>query len=403
MQPVFIYDAVRTPRARAKPNGALHSLTSLQLLQPLYQALRERTGFEPGHINDVILGCVSQYGEQAGNIARASVIQAGWPDHVPGMTLSRFCSSSLDAICVAMDRIGSGHAQQIIAGGVESMSRVPMQSDQPAWMLDFSEENPTRWVPIGICADLIATLEGYSREDLDRHALESQRRAQHASTAGYFDKSLIKIATDNGVVSRDENIRSDSSLQDLASLPPAFAQLGVAHFDARLLAEFPQLNQIEHQHTVANAPCMADAASAVLIADRSLAEQSGEQPRARLIAHRSYCGPVEMGLTGGTECATRLLQDQGLQAGDVDLVEFNEAFAGPTMKFIKDMSLSAEQVNVNGGAIALGHPMGATGGNLLGMLLDELERRDAKMGMVVICGATGSGTALLLTRATDQA
>ncbi|MBT8114728.1 MAG: acetyl-CoA C-acyltransferase [Arenicella sp.] len=399
MQAVYIYDAVRTPRAIAKDHGALHRLSPLELLKQLSVALQQRTGLDPADLDDVVLGCVSQFGEQAGNIARAAVINAGWPDHVPGMTVARFCSSSLDAACVAFDRIAAGSNQLIVAGGVESMSRVPMQSDQPQWMMDFSPHNATRWIPIGICADLIATQQGYSRKDLDNFALQSQQRAQYASEAGHFDRSLIPMRLpDGGTFNRDETIRGDTTLDKLASLPPAFAELGENVFDERLLILHPQLKCIDHQHTVGNAPRMADAASLLLIGDQSFGNNSSITARAQMLGHCSYCGPVEQGLTGGARAARKLLDRHNIKAADLDLVEFNESFAGPTLKFIEDLKLTADKVNVNGGAIALGHPMGATGGNLTGMLLDELERRDQELGMVVICGATGSGTAMLVRR-----
>ncbi len=398
-KPVYIVDAIRTPRGVAKEGGGLNSLASIELISQLLAALTERTALTPQQVDDVFLGCVSQYGEQAGNIARASLLYAGWPHNVPGLSLNRFCSSSLDASCLAADRIASGTASIMLAGGVESMSRVRMFSDIPAWMTDAALMEKTGLVPLGESADLIATLEGFSRADLDQYALQSQQRAQLASESGRFDKSLIAMRTADGqLFDADQTIRPQTTLQTLEQLSPAFAGPEMAELDQRVLSGYSEIENIDHQHTAGNSPAMADAASLLLIANELSASALNVAPRAEIIGFKSYCGPVELGLTGGFESAQRLLKSQSMTIDDIDLIEFNESFAGPTLKFIQDMGINDSKVNVNGGAIALGHPMGATGGILIGTVLDELERRDQEIGMVCICGASGSGTAMLIKR-----
>ncbi|MFT5573377.1 MAG: acetyl-CoA C-acetyltransferase [Cryomorphaceae bacterium] len=399
MTPTYIYDAIRTPRGKAKKDGALHHVHPYELLKQLYSALESRNTLNPADIEDVLLGCVSQFGEQAGNIARASLIYAGWPDHVPGLTLNRFCSSSLDATAYAADRISCGRTSAMISGGIESMSRVRMMSDQPQWMTDPEWLQKVRGFPLGIGADLLASQEKFSREELDHYALQSQKRALHAQDNSFFNKSLIAIDTPSGeIVNRDQAIRGGISLEELAGLEPAFTDMGKAGMDDRALEHFSQLSVIQHQHTAGNSPGMVDGASMLLLGNASFADRLNKNARAEIIDYRSYCGPVEEVLTGGSAAASELLKRNKLDPADLDLVEFNESFAGPTLKFIRDFQLDHSKVNVNGGAISLGHPMGATGGMLIGTLIDELERRDKELGMVAICGATGSGSAMLLKR-----
>ncbi|NNC99983.1 MAG: acetyl-CoA C-acyltransferase [Gammaproteobacteria bacterium] len=399
MKTAYLYDAIRSPRGLAREQGALHQVTPFELLKQLYQALQDRSALRIVDVDDVMLGCVSQYGEQGGNIARASAVYAGWPDHVPGLTLSRFCSSSLDASCLAADRIAAGSCEVLVTGGVESMSRVPMLADKPSWMIDPEMVHKTRTVPLGNAADLIATEEGFSREVLDRYALQSQQRAKRAQTNGHFSDSMISIKRPDGVtVDQDEAIRGDTTMQQLATLEPAFAVSGARGFDAALLKLHPHLTAIEHNHTVGNAPGMVDGASLLLVGSKSLAARINARPRFEILGYRTCCGPVEKVLTGGILAAQQLLDQHKLTVQDLDLVEFNESFAGPTLKFIQDLGLDPECVNVNGGAISLGHPMGATGGVLTGMLMEELLRRDQELGLVAVCGATGSGTAMLIRR-----
>jgi acetyl-CoA C-acetyltransferase len=399
MTPTYIYDAIRTPRGKAKKDGALHNVHPYELLTQLYSALESRNMLNSADIEDVLLGCVSQFGEQAGNIARASLIYAGWPDHVPGLTLNRFCSSSLDATAYAADRISCGRTSAMVSGGIESMSRVRMMSDHPQWMTDPQWLERVRGFPLGIGADLLATQEKYSRQELDSYAQQSQKRALYAQRNGHFKKSLIPIQTPNGeTVDQDQAIRGDISLDELAALQPAFSQLGKTGMDERALLHFSELSEIQHLHTAGNSPGMVDGASMLLLGNASFADRLNRPARAEIIDYRSHCGPVEEVLTGGSAAASELLKRNKLSATDLDLTEFNESFAGPTLKFIRDLQLDHNQVNVNGGAISLGHPMGATGGMLIGSLIDELERRDQELGMVAICGATGSGSAMLLRR-----
>lgn len=397
MDKTYIYDAIRTPRGLAKEHGSLHSLTPMELMKQLYTALENRSAINPADVDDIMLGCVSQVGEQGGNIARASAVYAGWPDHVPGITVNRFCSSSLDAACLASDRIAAGNSQLLVTGGVESMSRVPMLSDKASWMTDPATIYKTRTVPLGNAADLIATQEGFSRKDLDQYAQQSQQRAQQAQDNGYFDPSIIAMKVKGaGPVTRDEAIRGSTTIDQLAELNPAFAKLGESGIDAELLKIYPELEAIQHHHTVGNAPGMVDGASLVLMGNLAVADRIDKKPLAEIIGYHSTCGPVPMVLSGGILAAEQLLKKQGFKANDLGVVEFNESFAGPTLKFIRDLNLDPATVNVNGGAISLGHPMGATGGMLIGMLVDELQRQDKELGMVSICGATGSGTAMLI-------
>jgi len=405
----YIYDAVRSARAIAKPHGGLHDISASELLKQLYSALKSRNDIPLQHIEDVILGCVTQYGEQAGNIARTSAIYAQWPDQIPGISVNRFCSSSLDAVCLAADKIRAGSNQMLVTGGVESMSRTAMFSDQPNWMLDPASIAANRTIPLGGAADFIATKEGFTRSDLDRYAIQSQQRAAQAIANGCFINSIVPIENpDMRIFDTDEAVRPDVTLEQLAGLEPAFAEIGKEWVDealrrytsnqSQLAHQLSSEFQIDHQHTVGNSPAMVDGASVLLIAKQTGTEILSSKPRAKILAHRSACGPVEEVLTGGIIAAQQLLDSLGMKNTDLDLIEFNESFAGPTLKFIRDMAFDPEIVNVNGGAIALGHPMGATGGNLISMLLDELERRDQETGMVSICGATGSGTAMIIQR-----
>lgn len=396
---VYIYQAIRAPRAKAKPSGALHQLHPYEILKQLYTALIDRTKLQPELVDDVLLGCVTQSGEQAGNIARASLNYSGWPSHVPGLTINRFCSSSLDATAYAADRIAAGRASMVISGGIESMSRVPMLSDQAQWMLDLALTETMNTFPLGVGADIVASLAGYSRDQLDSYALQSQQRAAKAQSQRRFEQSIVAIQCPDGTVAdRDQAIRADMSMSQLADLPSAFEQMSAGDLDQRALASFAELTQIDHQHTAGNSPAMVDGGSLLLLANAQAGETLAVPARAKIIDHCSLCGPSTEVLTGGTASAQQLLKRNKLRAADLDVVEFNESFAGPTIKFIEDLRLDPTKVNVNGGAISLGHPMGATGSNLLSMLIDELHRSDQQLGMVSICGATGSGSAMLIER-----
>jgi acetyl-CoA C-acetyltransferase len=395
----YIYDAIRSPRTRAKEHGGLHDLTPHELLEQLYDHLLRRTGLEPGLVGDIVLGCVTQHGEQGANIAKASALYAGLPDHVGGLTVNRFCSSGIDAITIAALKVGSGMEQAVIAGGIEMMSRVPMLSDQARAFTDAAFAARCRMLMMGSGADLIASLHGVSREQADAVALESQQRAAGARDNGHFT-SIVPI--DNPVrgstVTVDECIRDTLTADQLAALPPAFAELGASGVDAAQLAAYPQLDHIDHVHTAGNSPAMCDGAAVVLVGDENLERVLGHRPRARIAAATTAGSDPLQVLSGCVSATERLMREQGLSDGDVDLYELHEAFAATTVKARQDLGIHPDKLNVNGGVIALGHPMGATGAIMAGTLLDELERRGLQTGIVAASGAGGSGSALQLER-----
>jgi acetyl-CoA C-acetyltransferase len=393
----YIYDAIRSARTRAKESGGLHDLTPHELLSQLYDHLLRRTGLDPLLIGDVILGCVTQHGEQGGNIAKASALYAGLPDHVGGLTVNRFCSSGIDAIALAALKVAAGQERALVAGGIEMMSRVPMLSDQARAFTDPAFAARCRMLMMGSGADLIATLHGVSREQADAIALESQQRAAHAREAGYF-RSIVPVenAVKNLTVTEDECIRGAITLEQLAELPPAFAELGARGVDAAQLSAYPDLGEIQHVHTAGNSPAMCDGAAVLLVGDEALGEALGRAPRARIVAAAAASADPLQVLSGCVSAAQRLLREQALEADDIDLFELHEAFAATTVKAREDLGIDGEKLNVNGGVIALGHPMGATGAMMAGTLLDELERRGLRTGVVAASGAGGSGSALLL-------
>jgi acetyl-CoA C-acetyltransferase len=393
----FIYDAIRSPRTKAKDSGGLHDLTPQELLKQLYEHLRQRTDLNPDLIGEIILGCVTQHGEQAGNIAKTSALYAGLPSHIGGMTVSRFCSSGIDAISLAALKIGAGHEQAVIAGGVEMMSRVPMLADQARAFIDPAFAAQCQMLMMGSGADLIASLYDVSRGQADAIALQSQQRAARARDEGYF-ASIVPLQNPdkNLTVTRDECIRGDMTIEQLAGLPAAFAELGTKGVDQAQLAGHPQLEAISHIHTAGNSPAMCDGAAVLLIGDAALANTLGRKPRGRILgAATASTDPLQV-LTGCVSATERLLQEQGIGADQVDLFELHEAFAATTIKAQRDLGISEDRLNVNGGVIALGHPMGATGAMMAGTLLDELERRELRTGVVAASGAAGSGSALLI-------
>lgn len=398
MKEAFLFDALRSPRGRAKDSGGLHELTPQALLQQLYAALVERTGLDPATVDDVILGCVTQQGEQAGNIAKSSTLYSGWPSWVPGITVNRYCSSGIDAIALAGAKINAGLAETVVAGGVEMMSRVPMLADKARVFGDPEFAVACRMLMMGSGADLIASLHGVSREAADAVALLSQQRAAHASQAGYFDKSLIPIMTAPGTVDRDECVRPDISADDLAALPPAFAELGAAGTDSLQLQGHNHLDAINHIHTAGNSPAMADGAALLLVGDNELASRCGLTPRARITTSVTVSADPLQVLSGCVEATRTLMQRQGLSSADVDLFEIHEAFAATSVMARQTLGIDEGKLNVNGGVIALGHPMGATGAMMAGVLLDELERRDLGCGIVAAAGAAGTGSALFIER-----
>jgi acetyl-CoA C-acetyltransferase len=398
MKEAFIFDALRSPRGRAKESGGLHSLTPQELLRQLYAALVERSDLDPASVDDVLLGCVTQQGEQAGNIAKSSTLYSGWPTWVPGMTVNRYCSSGIDAIALAAAKINAGLADTVVAGGVEMMSRVPMLSDKARVFSDPEFAVACKMLMMGSGADLIASLHGVSREAADDIALKSQQRAAHARASGYFDRSIVPIETPEGTVGRDECIREGISAEDLAGLAPAFEQLGRAGTDALQLQGHSHLSEITHIHTAGNSPAMADGAALVLVGDGELASRCGVSPRARILASITVSADPLQVLSGCVEAARALLQREGLSSADIDLFEVHEAFAATSVLCQQTLGIDEDKLNVNGGVIALGHPMGATGAMMAGTLLDELERRDLSRGIVSAAGAAGTGSALLIER-----
>ena len=399
MRPAYIYDAIRTPRGRARPDGGLHDLRPHDLLQCLYHALEQRTGLDPVLVGEVILGCVTQHAEQAGNIAKTSALYSGWPTSVGGLTVNRFCSSGVDAISIAALKIASAQEQAVVAGGIEMMSRVPMLSDEAAAFVDPEFAARCQMLMMGSGADLIATLCGVSREEADAVALLSQQRADRARREGYFT-SIIPVQNQvRGItVAQDECIRADTSLESLASLPPAFAGLGGKGVDAMQLKAHAGLQSINHIHTAGNSPAMADGAALLLLGDEQLGSTLGIKPRARILDAATASGDPLQVLSGCVAATDKLMQRGGLTAADLDLFELHEAFAATVVKCQQDLDIPSDKLNVNGGVIALGHPMGATGAIMAGTLLDELERRGQHRGIVAASGAAGAGSALLIER-----
>ena len=401
MPDAFIFDHVRTPRGRGRPDGALHEITPIQLAAQTLAALRDRNQLDSRLIDDVVLGCVSPIGEQGANIARVAALVANYAETVPGQQLNRFCASGLEAVNNAAAQVMSGQSDAVVGGGVESMSRVPMGSDGAAWYSDPAVAFATYYAPQGIGADLIATLDGYSREDVDAFAAQSQRRADAAWRAGRFEKSVIPVRDLLGdiVLDRDEHMRPDTTVQSLSSLKPSFAALGEqGGFDAVAQLRYPQVELIRHVHTAGNSSGIVDGAAGVLIGSKRFAHESGLTPRARVRAFTSVGSEPTIMLTGPTLVTAKLLRRAGMEIDDIDLFEINEAFASVVLRFMQSFELPDEKVNVNGGAIAMGHPLGATGAMILGIAVDELERRDLSTALVTLCVGAGMGTATLIER-----
>ncbi|MBU2693622.1 MULTISPECIES: acetyl-CoA C-acetyltransferase [Pimelobacter] len=402
MAEAFVYDHLRTPRGRGKANGSLHEVKPIDLAVGLLDAVKERNpGLDPNRVDDVILGVVSPIGDQGGDIAKSAAIAAGYPDTVAGVQLNRFCASGLEAVNQAAGRVRGGFEDLIIAGGVESMSRVPMGSDGGAWASDPATAFKAGFVPQGIGADLIATIEGWSREDVDAFAAESHHRAAKAQANGYFDGALVPVKDISGltVLDRDETVRPGTSVEGLAGLKPSFAQLGAdAGFDDVALEKYHWLEKINHVHHAGNSSGIVDGAALTLIGNEQVGKDLGLTPRARVLATAvSGADPIIM-LTGPAPAARKALAKAGLEVGDIDLFEINEAFAAVAMRFMRDMGIGPDITNVNGGAIAMGHPLGATGAMILGTLIDELERRDLRRGLATLCVGGGMGIATIVER-----
>ncbi|WP_238014453.1 acetyl-CoA C-acetyltransferase [Dactylosporangium sp. AC04546] len=400
-QEAYVFDAVRTPRGRGKQNGSLHGVKPVSLVVGLLDELRARhPGLDPAAIDDIVLGVVSPVGDQGADIARTAAIAAGLPETVAGVQLNRFCASGLEAVNMAAQKVRAGWEDLVVAGGVESMSRVPMGSDGGAWALDPETNYTTQFIPQGVGADLIATMEGFSREDVDAYALESQTRAAKAWAGGYFARSVVPVRDRNGllVLDRDEHVRS-STMEGLGSLPASFGVIGdLAGFDAVALQKYHWIERIDHVHTAGNSSGIVDGASLVLVGSERAGQEAGLTPRARIVAAAVSGADPTIMLTGPAPASRKALAKAGLTVDDIDLVEMNEAFAAVVLRYAKDMGFSLDKVNVNGGAIAMGHPLGATGGMLLGTIVDELERRQLRYGLVTLCIGGGMGIATIVER-----
>lgn len=398
----FVYDAIRTPRGRGKKSGSLHEIKPVDLVVGLLEEVRKRNpGLDPGRVDDVVLGVVTPIGDQGGDIAKAAALAAGYPETVAGVQLNRFCASGLEAVNQAAMRVRSGFEDLILAGGVESMSRVPMGSDGGAWAMDPRTALDTSFVPQGIGADLIATLEGYSREDVDAFAVESQARAAKARANGYFDHSIIPVTDINGltVLEEDEFIRPGTTLESLAGLKPSFAELGdQGGFDSVALEKYHWVEEINHVHHAGNSSGIVDGAAVVAIGTEQVGLDLGLTPRARILAAAVSGADPTIMLTGPAPASRKALAKAGLSVDDIDLYEINEAFAAVAMRFMRDLDIPHDKVNVNGGAIAMGHPLGATGAMILGTLIDELERRDLRYGLATLCVGGGMGIATVVER-----
>ena len=400
MSEAFIYEHVRTPRGKGKKDGGLHQATPVWLLRTLFQAMQQRLALDTALVDDVVLGCVTPVGEQGADIARTAVLDAQWAQTVAGVTQSRFCASGLESVNLAAAKVKSGWEDLVVAGGVESMSRWPMGSDGGAWVLDPRVNQTLGFAPQGIGADLIATLEGWGREDVDAFALRSHQRAAVARADGRFARSVVPVHDIAGLpmLDHDETIRADASAQAMASLKPSFAAMGQMGFDATVLRKYTTVEQVNHVHHAGNSSGIVDGAALMLVGSKAGGQAAGLKPRARIRAAAVIGSEPSIMLTGPTPACRKALAKAGMSAQDVDLWEINEAFAVVPMKTARDLGLDMDRVNVNGGSIAMGHPLGATGCILLGTLLDELERRDLSTGAATLCVGGGMGIATIIER-----
>ena len=400
MTEAYVFDAIRTPRGKGKKDGSLYEVKPINLLAGLLTDLQQRHQFDTAQVDDVVMGVVSPVGEQGSVIAKVAALKAGWDFQCAGVQINRFCASGLEAVNMAAQKVRSGWEDLVVAGGVESMSRVPIGSDGGAWAQDPETNMQTAFVPQGIGADLIATMEGFSRTDLDTYAMESQRRAAYAQAQGYFDHSIMPVhdAVGNVILDKDEFIKPRTTLEGLASLKPAFEQMGAMGYDQVALSRYPQVERIFHVHHAGNSSGIVDGAAAVLIGSDAAAKQHGLTPRARIVATALSGADPTIMLTGPMPAARKALAKAGMTMDQMDLVEINEAFAAVAMRFMKEMNVPHEKTNVNGGAIAMGHPLGATGAMILGTLIDELHRRKLRYGMATLCVGGGMGIATIVER-----
>jgi acetyl-CoA C-acetyltransferase len=401
MTDAFIYDHLRSPRGRGKVDGSLHEVSTVNLASQVLKGVRERNKLDPELVDDVVMGCVDPVGEAGGDIARISALLAGYGDHVPGIQINRFCASGLDAVNFAAAEVMSGQHKMTIGGGVESMSRVGIGASGGAWFMDPGAAIPTYFMPQGISADLIATKYGFSRDDVDAYAVESQKRAAQAWEAGRFKHSVLPIRDVNGItlLDRDEHMRPTTTMQSLASLKPSFVEMGqLGGYDAVASQRYPEVEEINHVHHAGNSSGIVDGAAAVLIGNKDAGNAAGLKPRARIKAFANIGSEPGIMLTGPIPVTQKVLKKAGMSAADIDLWELNEAFASVVLRYMQALDIAHDKINVNGGAIAMGHPLGATGAMILGTVLDELERRNLNTALVTLCIGAGMGTATIIER-----
>ena len=396
----YIYDAVRTPRGKGKADGSLHTVKPVTLVSNLLTALEKRNSLDTSLVDDVVLGCVTAIGDQGADIAKTATLVANWDEAVAGVTLNRFCASGLEAVNLAAMKVRSGWENLVVAGGVESMSRVPMGSDGGAWAMDPATSLQTGFMPQGIGADLIATIEGFDRNAVDQFAVNSQKKAAFARDNGYFDKSVIPVIDQNStnILAKDEFIKPNTTLEALGQLKPSFQMMGEMGFDGVAREKYHYVEKINHVHTPGNSSGIVDGATAMLIGSEQAGKELGIKPRARIVATAVTSTDPTIMLTGPAPATLKALKVAGMSVDDIDLFEVNEAFAAVVMRFQKELNVPDEKVNVNGGSIAMGHPLGATGAMILGTLLDELERREKRFGLATLCVGGGMGIATIIER-----
>jgi acetyl-CoA C-acetyltransferase len=395
----YIFDAIRTPRGKGKKSGALYTVKPVTLVANLLNELKERNNLDTSQVEDIVLGCVTPVGDQGGDIAKIAALVADWDEVTAGVQTNRFCASGLDAINIAAAKVIAGFEDLVVAGGVESMSRIPMASDGGAMAMDPQTNSDIEFIPQGVSADLLATIEGFSREDVDAYALDSQQKAANAWEKGYFAKSIIPVKDQNGIVllEKDELVR-DTSMEALGNLGAAFEMMGEMAFDATAIRKYSDLETINHVHSGGNSSGIVDGSALVLIGSKEKGEELGLKPRGRIVTSALTSVDPTIMLTGPAPATLKALKKAGLTVDDIDLFEVNEAFAAVVMRFQKELNIPAEKINVNGGAIAMGHPLGATGAMIMGTCLDELERRGLRYGLCTLCVAGGMGIATIIER-----